>query len=72
MSFGTYARRVGCVSTYLGNGGEAARGHRRLLVACLDEMPEQMRLLGYPTGYHTAFRYFQRLRKLAMLVVSDA
>lgn len=62
---------AGCVSTYLSTGGEVERWQWRVLVGCLDRVNEQLGLVGHPTDHHTAFRYFRRLRKLAMLVVSD-
>jgi hypothetical protein len=63
---------AGCVSTYLGAGGEVDRGRRRVLVACLGLLDDQLPLVGFSKDHYMAFRYFRRLRKLAMLVVSDA
>ena len=62
---------AGCVWTYVGRSGRATPGHRDILLACIPPLRTQLRHLGYPTDYYTAFGYFRRLGKLAQLVIND-
>jgi hypothetical protein len=62
---------AGCVSTYLGRGGESGPGHKDILLNCLGDLRRHLPRLGYPMSYYTAFRYFLRLKELSELIVND-